>query len=389
MISTVELSDLLADLYAAPLEPEKWQAFFDRLCRLTNIASGFMISVRPEGNAILAGGGLNFDPEITDRYNQHYGAIDPYTEPTMSNHRIGVIRGDELVSRADLVKTELYNEILVPYGLGHMTLMTCECSGEAVSKFPLWSSPKDGPMDAASTHVLETLIPHVRTALLLRSKIAAADASNLFSETALDAMSIAAFLVTGKGQIRHMNRLAAGYLEGAEGLRSRDGRLIATDSHEDAQLQFLMAGASGEKDASVSLPGGAMRIVRPLARASLQVAVVPAPERYRPAESGSCALVFVSDPASRPRPRAALMRALYGLTPAEARLADLLVQGFEVREAADRMRTTVETARFHLKRVLAKTGTRRQTELMRLMLSLPGVLSETRSRLSSADGRRK
>jgi DNA-binding CsgD family transcriptional regulator len=35
------------------------------------------------------------------------------------------------------------------------------------------------------------------------------------------------------------------------------------------------------------------------------------------------------------------------------------------------MGLTLETARFHVKRVLAKTGTKRQTELMRLMLSLP------------------
>jgi len=60
------------------------------------------------------------------------------------------------------------------------------------------------------------------------------------------------------------------------------------------------------------------------------------------------------------------------LTPAESRLADLLLQGYEVRAAADHLRTTLETTRFHLKRVLAKTGTRRQAELMRLMLSLPG-----------------
>jgi DNA-binding CsgD family transcriptional regulator len=85
-----------------------------------------------------------------------------------------------------------------------------------------------------------------------------------------------------------------------------------------------------------------------------------------------CALVLISDPSVSPKSRAAFMRMLYGLTPTESRLADLLLQGFEVREAADRLRTTLETARFHLKRVLAKTGTRRQSELMRLMLSLPG-----------------
>ena len=66
------------------------------------------------------------------------------------------------------------------------------------------------------------------------------------------------------------------------------------------------------------------------------------------------------------------MQQLYGLTPAESRVADLLLEGLEVRDAAERLCITLETARFHLKRVLAKTGTHRQTELMRLMLSLPG-----------------
>jgi DNA-binding CsgD family transcriptional regulator len=67
------------------------------------------------------------------------------------------------------------------------------------------------------------------------------------------------------------------------------------------------------------------------------------------------------------------MKMLYGLTPTESRLADLLLEGLDVRGAAQRLGITIETARFHLKRVLAKTDTRRQTELMRLMLSLPGA----------------
>ena len=53
-------------------------------------------------------------------------------------------------------------------------------------------------------------------------------------------------------------------------------------------------------------------------------------------------------------------------------MADLIAQGDEVREAALAMRTTLETARFHMKRVLTKTGARRQAELVRLVVSLPG-----------------
>ena len=48
------------------------------------------------------------------------------------------------------------------------------------------------------------------------------------------------------------------------------------------------------------------------------------------------------------------------------------MEGREVREAAELLSITLETCRFHLKRILAKTGTSRQTELLRLMLSLPG-----------------
>jgi DNA-binding CsgD family transcriptional regulator len=80
---------------------------------------------------------------------------------------------------------------------------------------------------------------------------------------------------------------------------------------------------------------------------------------------------LISDPSSLPRRRTSLMQQLYGLTPAESRLADLLLEGIEVREAAEHLHITIGTARFHLKRVLAKTGSHRQTELLRLMLSLP------------------
>jgi DNA-binding CsgD family transcriptional regulator len=84
------------------------------------------------------------------------------------------------------------------------------------------------------------------------------------------------------------------------------------------------------------------------------------------------ALVFVSDPEAATPSRSEILRRLYGLTPAEARIADLLASGSEVGEVAARSGITLETARFHVKRVLNKTGARRQTELVRLMLSLPG-----------------
>jgi DNA-binding CsgD family transcriptional regulator len=228
-------------------------------------------------------------------------------------------------------------------------------------------------MDTASIHLLQTLLPHVQTALRLRTKVTASNISTLFSETALDAMSIAAFLVTSTGRVQHMNKLAVTHLQRGDGLHLNGSRLAATDPCENAQMEFLFSGATGRgMNGLDATPGGAMKVSRRGARTAVRVTVIPTPDSLKAVEAIGGALVFVYDPSSLPKSRAAFMRQLYALTPTEARLADLLLGGLEVRDAANRLSMTLETARFHLKRVLAKTGARRQTELMRLMLSLPG-----------------
>ena len=147
MGSIKELSSLLASLYAAPLEPEMWQVFLDHLCALTNTASAYMVAVDPEkGNVTLAGGGLAFNPETLHLYNQHYGANDPYAAPAMANPRVGIIQAEELVSRTDLFRSELYNEVLHPFDLEYMVLMSCGRADEA------------GPCGAARTKDRWTLL---------------------------------------------------------------------------------------------------------------------------------------------------------------------------------------------------------------------------------------
>jgi DNA-binding CsgD family transcriptional regulator len=85
------------------------------------------------------------------------------------------------------------------------------------------------------------------------------------------------------------------------------------------------------------------------------------------------ALVFLSDPSQLASSRADTLRALYGMTPTECRVADMLLEGLELREITGRMRITLETTRIHVKRVLAKSGARRQSEFIRLMWGLPGT----------------
>jgi DNA-binding CsgD family transcriptional regulator len=68
----------------------------------------------------------------------------------------------------------------------------------------------------------------------------------------------------------------------------------------------------------------------------------------------------------------AAMGQLFGCTPSEARLAELLAQGFGLRHAAQQMNITYGTARVYLKIVFDKTGARTQAQLVARLLGSAG-----------------
>lgn len=377
MISTEEYSRLLATLYAAPLEPDKWQVFFNQLSCHLKVSTGILIpitnGVEP---SVLAGGGLAFDPEVPKTYNDFYLDNDPFRAPVFQKPRVAVVRGEELVPQDCLRKTEFYNDLVSKHEMEWMTQLALVNSGLEGAVMTLWRRKQDGPMDEASMALLEMLLPHAHTAIKIRARLQAAKVQEHFYELTLESLAIAAILVSSAGKVIHMNRRAAAIVQRADGLRLHGSTLAALNLNDGGRLSSMIAEAAtvrrnGTRTASKAAPGGALTLNRHGSRPTLHVSVLPAPEHIRAIIGTSCAVVFVSEPDLKPKPRAVMLRAFYGLTPTESRLADLLLQGLQVGEAAESMRITLATVRFQLKRVLAKTGTHRQSELMRLMLSLP------------------
>jgi DNA-binding CsgD family transcriptional regulator len=80
------------------------------------------------------------------------------------------------------------------------------------------------------------------------------------------------------------------------------------------------------------------------------------------------AIVFVTDPERTPLPSDHEIRALFGLTMAEARLARTLADGLSLETAASRLGVRVGTVRTRLKSIFEKTGCHRQADLVRLIL---------------------
>ena len=128
-----------------------------------------------------------------------------------------------------------------------------------------------------------------------------------------------------------------------------------------------------------SAPGEAGACVHVIQRSSgsrpLSVIVqrLPAGDSGPDDERPAFALI-ISDPNRAIELDHAALCRLYGLTPAEGRLAALLANGKHIESAAHLLGVSIHTVRTHLKHIFSKTETSSQSDLVRLILSAPAPI---------------
>jgi DNA-binding CsgD family transcriptional regulator len=144
----------------------------------------------------------------------------------------------------------------------------------------------------------------------------------------------------------------------------RRDRLHLTDQDADRLLAMTFSGEpfAGNSSAVNSIPVAASEGFPPYI-----LHLLPVRGAAQDIFSQAIFLLVVTPVDRAAVPSAEVLQGLFDLTPAEARLAGLVGQAKSPREAARILGITEGTARTALKRVLAKTGVRRQAELASLL----------------------
>lgn len=152
-----------------------------------------------------------------------------------------------------------------------------------------------------------------------------------------------------------------------EGLvvRSEIGTLVVTDPAGDASLRTVMAdlGEAGIEGASRAL------ILPSLDGHPPSLAVLGLLSDLQGASPPRLFLLRILGPTVPCAARAADLGELFGLTPAEAHIALKALAARRLQELATEVGISLATARTHLQRVFEKTGTHRQSELIKLLMS--------------------
>ena len=117
----------------------------------------------------------------------------------------------------------------------------------------------------------------------------------------------------------------------------------------------------------------AVVIQRPSGRRALSIDMCPLSHRESLITFDDAAVaMFVTDLERSVIPRVETIRAMLGLTPSEAQLAQLLVSGQDLKQASAHLSIGLETARKRLKVIFQKTDTHRQSDLVKLVLRCAG-----------------
>lgn len=188
---------------------------------------------------------------------------------------------------------------------------------------------------------------------------------------ALNRVAFGILVVNSSARVLLTNRTGGEILGERDGISLSVSEVLRADTPAATDHLHKLIRAAANKELADEAATG-LAVERPSGKRPLSVLLCGTPEA-RLEEHGPLAVLFVSDPDRQPLPDAGTISKLFDLTPSESRLVAVLTSGLKLEEAAESCELTLSTARTYLKQIFSKTGTRRQSELVKLILTSPAL----------------
>jgi DNA-binding CsgD family transcriptional regulator len=231
--------------------------------------------------------------------------------------------------------------------------------------------------------VMRLFAPHLRRAITISDLMDLKALETKALSATLDRLATGVVVVADENRILHANETARHMLANGGRIVSRRGRLVACEPAADAELSQAIS-LAGSDEAALGAAGigvslgavdaqPALAHVLPLARGEVRTRLMPQ----------ATAAVFINTADPRPQPDLRALARSFGLTPAEARVAERLLAGAaNLAEVAASLEVSLPTVKTHLSQVFAKTGVSRQTDLIALMHRMAAPVQHDATRQS-------
>ena len=356
---------LIDQIYEASVVPELWPSLLESIADHTGSHGGALLAIDPEAAVTAFSGSERY--KTTESYARTYQAyyesdvryVNPRFQRAVSR-RQWMFQSDLAMCSVDELRQDpIYRDFLYPMGIEWTVGCPIPVPSADIVIFDFCRKAGDNPFDDTTVGEFNRLRPHLARAAFVAARLGL-DRARTATET-LTAVGLPGAALRASGKVIAANplfdRLAPRISAAAQ------DRLVVADARAARAVQMVFDGFNGGKmDCSHSIPIAAEADLPPLVMHLL-------PVRRAAAEIfASTDLLLIVTPVIAPATALAhVLEGLFDLTVAETLLARAMASGSSLNDFAAGRGISPETARKQLKTVMLKTGTHRQSDLVRLL----------------------
>lgn len=356
---------------------DHWQAWIDELARAFELWSAHLVAFGHASQQVeffVLGGRISTEAHVD--YMRFYRSANPQLPLVMAAEPGLWIRCHEHFDDAYVESSPFYRDYLIPHGGRYLASTKLIDDARSFVHFGTVRGVGQPPLDDAEIACLARICQHLWHAYTIHRGLAARPLGIRLGVELLDRLAQPVALLGQDRELRYLNP-ACERLFAEFGERPVPGRPLPLFGRgEPALLDDVLADLLRPRQPAAP-PGRVRRVLRlapPDGQPLLAIGSVLEPAAVMSAFGEEpLALLMFHRPGRARHIDPVVVAEAFGLTPAEARVAVLLANGLNAEQIAAERNASLLTVRTQIRSILAKTGVRRQPELVRMLVDMPEV----------------
>ncbi len=367
------LDHLLLTLYQSVHASNPWTEFLELLCEQFDACTATLVLRQPSRGDRGMLFDVNTRRSVVEVYRTQVFSDDPFLD---LEEGIACNIFDR-VSRESFHRSRFYNELLRLDGICDLLALNVTFGNTYLGSLKLARRDPEECFQAPEKALLSRLYPHIKLAMESYERSHREGLENNAYVRAIDQLAFGVVILNERGHVIRVNETAARMMRDSQLLQVVGTQLRAGEAAHQDMLErsvrslYELAGAEGRATSSLKLT--ALNTSAGNAATSLHLLLKPITSSAG-GEGGGVAIFVSADNLHRNVSIEPFAR-LYHISRAEMALVTGLLDGASIIEASSALGISENTARAQLRSVFTKTGTHRQPELTRLVLTSLAIIA--------------
>ena len=350
-------------IYDAALEPDLWPLALQAMADCFQDMGALLIWRRDNGSyGTIVSPGLS---AVQLEYDAHWQRQDVKALRCFEHSYLSAADGltdHDVMTAEEIATLPIYTQFLARHGIGWFALRFLTPDPQVQAAVSIQRAKGKPPFGPDDLRKLGVLAQHVEKSLRLSLRLLDAESCNLGMREILNRLGIGVFAVDDDLQVIFSNPISRKVLD----VLSPNGENFEPHLNPFMRQKIALALANAGETENQT-PANIMIERRDGPQFTLFILpVTPGSAAAHDMLTRARAIVLMADSLGDAPPDPTLVRDIFGLTLGEARVAALVGSGVAPKAAAERLGIAESTARTVLKRVFAKAGVSRQSELVAL-----------------------